>query len=320
MNDTQIIQGLLLCKGINRKTIIKLYHSLGSFSDTDEILRFLYQTANVKSDYFNRNLLSHNISLSSKITEDAAAQGIQIISIADSLYPKRLRLINDPPAILYIKGNLIPFETSPNIAIIGTREPTPHGQKIAERLGYQFAQRGCGIVSGLANGCDTFAHQGCLLGNGKALAILPGGLDRIYPASNRTLAHDILEHDGALVSEYSPGTKPFKSYYVDRDRLQSAFSEIVVVVETNVEGGTMHTVEFTIQQKKVLAAYRHPDKYLSFPQCHGNMKLINQGDAIPIDSEDTLTHLVNTAKESIKNSIIPDKSTPEPEQLSFFNS
>ncbi len=319
MNETQVIQALLLCKGVSRKTVYKVYNCLLSFSNPDEVLRVLYEVLRNKNDLVHVDSFEAKLDQAKDMYQSVVEQGIKVISITDSLYPERFRLIDDPPAILYYKGDISTFETSKNIAVIGTREPTNHGAKIAERLGIQFAEKGCNVISGLAIGCDTLAHRGCIKGGGKTLAVLPGGLDNVYPSSNRELAEKILESGGALISEYAPGIKPFKGYYIERDRLQSAFSEVVVVVETDVQGGTMHTVNFAKQQNKIIAAYKHPPHYSCESKCQGNIKLIESGDAISVDSEASIVEIAKLA-DIKRNSIYHPQEDKQkrPEQMRFF--
>lgn len=316
-----MIQALLLCQGINRKTINKIYKQITSFQDIDEVLSALKKYSGNRGYVVSKSVLLQKMSEASLIIEEANKQGIQAISLVDDSYPKRFQLIDDPPAIIYVKGDLKPFEQGINIAIIGTREPTIHGAKMAMHLGELFAKRGCNVIGGLALGCDTFAHQGCLQGKGKTLAVLAGGVDKVYPVSNRKLSDEILDNGGILMSEYQPGVKPFRSYFVDRDRLQSALSEVVIVVETDIKGGTMHTVAYSQQQNKILAAYKHPDKYALEPKCQGNNELINSGKAIPIDSENTIADLVQKAKKlkySYSDRFKSDNAENEATQIRFF--
>jgi len=217
--------------------------------------------------------------------------GINNITILDDCFPQKLKKIEDPPVILFYKGNKSCIYANKSVAIIGTRKPTSHGEKIAERLGYLFGKDGYVVISGLAKGCDEFGHKGCVSVSARSIAVLPGGLDHIYPASNKDLARMILENDGCLISEYSIGTKPFKSQFVERDRLQSALSEAVIVVETDVKGGTMHTVEYALNQNKIVACYKHSMKYLDNNQTHGNIKLIEEGKAFSISSPKDIEEL-----------------------------
>lgn len=216
---------------------------------------------------------------------------INNITILDEDFPIKLKSIKDAPVILFYKGNKECILENKSVAIIGTRTPTKHGEEIAEKLGKIFGNHGFIVTSGLAKGCDEFGHKGCVEVGGKSIAVLPGGLDKIYPASNKTLANSILKNNGCLVSEYPIGKRPFKSSFVERDRLQSALSQAVIVVETDLVGGTMHTVGYTIQQKRVLVCYKHQDDLLSYKQTRGNQKLIREGKAIGIYSKNDIEQL-----------------------------
>ncbi|HEY3332002.1 MAG TPA: DNA-processing protein DprA [Capsulimonadaceae bacterium] len=214
------------------------------------------------------------------IVDDAANSDIRIICQSHSNFPERLKTISDPPLILYAKGNLDCLLALDAVAIIGTREPSEYGYRVGEKLGAAFASMGFVVVSGLATGCDTRGHVGCLRAGGRTVAVLAHGLKTIYPSENRNLASEIVEKSGCLVSEYAPNEKAQRSYFVERDRLQSALSAGVVVIETDVKGGTMHTVGFCLEQGKPLACLVHPPKYADHPKVNGNKYLIARGDAI----------------------------------------
>jgi DNA processing protein len=208
--------------------------------------------------------------------------GVTVLLAGDEWVPDRLRGIADPPVALFVRGDLTALAAPSTVAIIGTRDPTPFGRSAAERLAQLFAESGFVIVSGLAEGCDTHAHLGCLKGGGKTIAVLAHGLDRVYPRKNAELADRIASEGGCLVSEYPLGTAPQRSYFVERDRLQSGLAQAVVVVETDVTGGTMHTVGFCLEQRRVLACLSHPAKMLGSPQTRGNQKMIADGKARPL--------------------------------------
>lgn len=229
-------------------------------------------------------------------------ENIYSITILDSDFPNKLKSIPDPPVILFYKGNRQCLLTNKAIAIIGTREPTLKGKEKAEQLGNLFTREGFVIVSGLAKGCDELGHKGCVDVQGKSIAVLPGGLDKIYPASNKSLAESILKYDGCLISEYPIGSRPFKNNFVERDRIQSALSEAVIVVETNVSGGTMHTAEFALEQKKILACYKHSEEYINNEQTHGNIKLMNERKAIGIYTKNDIKNLQKLIEEKIEES------------------
>ena len=187
-------------------------------------------------------------------------EGVKPIGFNDVSFPCRLKNIPDPPVVIYAKGNTSLLETGHAVAVIGTRDPTTFGYEAGKRLSLRLAGEGFTVVSGLAIGCDTAGHEGCLDGNGLTIAVLAHGLDKVYPARNKELATRILEQSGLLVSEYPPGTPALSNYFIERDRLQSGLSDAVVVVETGIKSGTMHTVKFCIEQKRILACISHPPK------------------------------------------------------------
>ncbi len=222
-----------------------------------------------------------------EIIDISERQGIEIIIITHSSYPTRLAKMAAAPPVLYVKGHSVALNSAATVAIIGTREPTPFGAKCALKLGKAFAAEAT-VVSGLARGCDTQGHIGCIEAGGTAVAVLAHGLDRIYPRENAELGVSISETGGCLISEYPIGTRPFRSQFVERNKLQAALSDAVIVVETDVNGGTMHTVRFAVEQYKPIACVRHPVSYADFPQTRGNMQLLATGVAVPIADTQSL--------------------------------
>ncbi len=222
-----------------------------------------------------------------RVIEDAESQGVKIISSDESRFPFQVRSIPDPPVVLYVKGELNAL-AHPALAVVGTRNPTSFGAAAAERLGANLGAKGFVVVSGLALGCDTAAHEGCLQARGITVAVLAHGVDYVYPAKNRKLANSIVDNGGALVSEYAPGTKPRPNYFVERDRLQSALSLGVIIVETDLEGGTMHTAGFAVKQKRQLACLVHPPKIAATEKARGNQKLIKESGAFPLEKKEDL--------------------------------
>ena len=221
--------------------------------------------------------------------------GVRAISFHDEGYPARLREIPDPPALLFAKGKLQGLYAPNALAVVGTRNPTADGKKLARRSGRIAVQRGYAVVSGLALGCDTYAHEGCLEAEGFGVAVLAHGLDSVYPAANRDLADRLLEAGGCLASEYPVGMTPVRSAFAERDRIQSGLSHGVLVIETDVRGGTMHTVRFALKQKRALACIHldHLERFHSDETTRGNRKLVEQGDARPISNRAALIEFLN---------------------------
>lgn len=173
-----------------------------------------------------------------------------------------MRKIADPPVVVYTLGN-IKCLNEKSVAVIGTREPIEHGVKIADQLGFVLGRDGYTVVSGLAYGCDEYGHKGCLRAKGKTVAVMARGLDNVYPAKHKELANQIVKSEGCLISEYPVNSKMFKICFVERDRLQSGLSEELIIAETDVKGGTWHTIEYVKEYDRKIGCYRHPDKYMS---------------------------------------------------------
>jgi DNA processing protein len=203
---------------------------------------------------------------------------VHSITPADPVFPDCLKSISFPPAILYHQGDITLLNNSKKIAIVGTRIPTDSGIDECRYITKWFVERGYCVVSGLARGIDAVTHETCLTFGGKTIAVLPSGIGNIYPKENVDLSERIVESGGLLISEY-PEHSPFKkSYFVLRDRLQTGLSQGVIVIETELNGGTMHTAKFAMQQKRVLGCVDYGEG-LDIPQTEGNRKLISFGKA-----------------------------------------
>lgn len=212
--------------------------------------------------------------------------GIYCVSINDEKYPDILKKSTNPPAILYCKGNLN-LLSSNCIAVIGTRENTLTGEKIASKTVKFLVENDFTIVSGLAKGVDTIAHKITLSNNGKTIAVLPL-IDSIYPAENKILAKEILESGGLLISEEKPNTKFFSAQLVKRDRIQSGLSKAVFVIETSIKGGSMHATNDALKLKRAVFTpdiYSLDEKYQNLNQVAGIKNLIDLNKSISYTSK-----------------------------------
>lgn len=214
-------------------------------------------------------------------------KNIQILTIKDEDYPYLLKQIYDPPSVIYIMGNKKILSQN-GIAIVGSRNCSLYGQKIAKYLSYQLAKKGIHIISGLARGIDTFSHIGTLQARGKTIAVLGSGLDVIYPPENEKLAEKIVESGGCLVSEYIVGTKPLGEHFPARNRIISGLASGVVVVEASEKSGSLITVDFALEQGKNV--YAVPGN-INSPNSLGTNALIKQGAKIVTSIEDILEDL-----------------------------
>ncbi len=208
------------------------------------------------------------------------AQGVKVVTWEDPGYPARLKDIEQPPPVLYIRGEWLP-EDDFAVAIVGTRRITAYGRQITEELASQLGASGLTVVSGLARGVDAVAHAAALHAGGRTVAVLGSGVDRIYPPENRALAAEIMKR-GALVSDYPLGTAPESSNFPPRNRIISGLALATVVVEAGETSGALITAEFAAEQGRDVFAV--PGSILA-PQSKGTNRLIQNG-ALPLLSPD----------------------------------
>lgn len=182
----------------------------------------------------------------------ARSAGARIISVLDSDYPALLKLTPDCPIFLYVKGSWS-ADIAKSVAVIGTRQPTEHGAAITNRITSYLANEGWSIVSGLAMGCDALAHQAALDAGGHTVAVLAHGLHTIAPRQNEELARKILEGGGALVTEYAFGADPIPPHFVKRDRIQAGLSLGVIMVQSDLKGGSLHASRASLEYGRLLA-------------------------------------------------------------------
>ena len=207
----------------------------------------------------------------------------RIITYLDPSYPRLLKEIHHPPMLLYVKGKDIPvYQTF--VAIVGSRNPTHYGLKVAERFGVGLASRGVGVVSGLARGIDSAAHRGCLRGGGFTIAVLGTGIDIVYPAGNKKLLEQIME-SGAVMSEFHTGTPPEPKNFPIRNRIISGLSRGVAVVEATKKSGSLITASFALDQGREVFAV--PGSIDSFKST-GTHFLIKQGAKLIENADDIL--------------------------------
>jgi DNA processing protein len=218
------------------------------------------------------------------------AFGGQMLTLDDPGYPVRLKDIPFPPPVIFIKGE-ITAEDSLAVALVGTRRASYYGAKTSRSLAKELAQRGVTVVSGLARGIDTAAHQGALEGGGRTLAVLGCGLDVVYPPENRELYGRIREN-GALVSEYPLGTPPEAHNFPRRNRIISGLALGVLVVESGLKSGAHITAQCGLEQGREVLAVPGP---ISSPTSLGPHRLIQQGAKLVQDVEDILAELPQAA-------------------------
>lgn len=212
--------------------------------------------------------------------------GIELLTLDDSCYPPLLRVIPDPPPVLYLQGQLGALE-GPTVAIVGARRCTRLGAEVTAALAGELARGGAAIVSGLARGIDTVAHRAALQ-QGRTVAVLGNGLVHPYPPSNRGLVRAILDGGGLLVSEYPPLAHPRRHHFPERNRLISGLSLGVVVVEAGEHSGSLITARMALEQGREVLAVPGP---VTSPASRGCHRLLRQGAALVESAADVLEAL-----------------------------
>lgn len=217
--------------------------------------------------------------------ERMAKSGATFITPRDAGYPKLLKEINDPPIGLYRKGHY--DFAQPCIAIVGSRRTTLYGQSVAKKFGAELARLGFCVVSGLARGIDTAAHEGALSVGGKTAAVMGCGIDIVYPPENLSLYRQI-EEQGAIVSEFSFGRRADRQSFPMRNRVVAGMCEAIVVVETDVAGGSMITAKFAGEQGRLIFAVPGRIDQATSQGCH---QLIRDGATLLTSVDDILSEL-----------------------------
>ena len=233
------------------------------------------------------------------------SRSINIINKEDSRYPALLKEIPDAPEKIYVLGELPldPPPTSlrignPKIAIVGTRKATDQGKIIAKKIAEKLTNLGVIIVSGLAMGIDTAAHEGAIAANGKTIAVLANGLDKIYPAQNENLAKKILELNGAIISEYEPEKPALEHQFLERNRIVSGLSVATIVIEAPERSGSIVTARLAAEQGREVFVFPGPANH---PNYTGSHKLIRDGARLVSSIEDILEDLNINQISNIKN-------------------
>ncbi|MCL5795042.1 MAG: DNA-processing protein DprA [Patescibacteria group bacterium] len=230
--------------------------------------------------------------------------GINIITIGSKNYPKLLNEIPDPPAILYIKGELS-FRDELAIAVVGSRKHTNYGARVCSDIAGELATSGLTIISGLALGIDAISHQVALSAGGRTIGVLGCGLDQIYPVSNRHLAEKIINGRGAIISEFPIGTPPMKYNFPIRNRIIAGLSMGVVVVEANLKSGSLLTSRAAIEYNREVFAI--PGSIYS-DNSLGPNNLIKMGAKLVNSAQDILEelNLADQVKRVKAREILPD--------------
>ncbi|MDD2557336.1 MAG: DNA-processing protein DprA [Desulfuromonas sp.] len=320
--DQLALLRLNLTPGLGRATLIKL---LGYYPSPAAIVEHprthWQQQAKISAPRFE-TLLPADDPMVLRAATYIQQNEIRLLSLTDPAYPHELRQISDPPALLYIRGE---FSTRPCIAIVGSRRATRDGKRMAKELGAGLVRAGFCVVSGLASGIDGAAHEGALSvsrpdsaadadstdGN-VAMGVLGGGIDVVYPRSNAYL-YEAISTCGTLISEYPPGCEPMAHHFPGRNRIISALSLGVVVVEAAARSGSLITADFALEHGRDVFAV--PGSVYS-PASGGTLQLLKDGATMVTCVQDVLDAYARYPHSS--GVALPSSATSMPEQRSLF--
>jgi DNA processing protein len=231
--------------------------------------------------------------------------GAKIITFKDEEYPKRLKDIYDPPALLYMRGEL-KQEDAFAVSIVGSRRTTPYGRWFTEKVSQELARYGVTIVSGMARGIDSFAHWGAISGGGRTIAVLGCGVDVIYPSENRNLFTKMIDH-GAILSEFPIGSPPEGGHFPRRNRIISGLSIGVVVVQASEKSGSLITANYALEQGREVFAV--PGN-VGTESSRGTHRLIKEGAKLVESSEDILEEILPQWRR--EREAAPEVEAPKP--------
>jgi DNA processing protein len=211
--------------------------------------------------------------ITSRSPDVAAPPELRVIKATDADYAPSLRDLRDPPSQLWALGRWDLAGASPIVAIVGTRDATAYGERVARELARALARGGACVVSGMARGIDATAHRTVLEESGSTIAVLGTGIDVPYPVGHRTL-HNVIARRGLLIAEFPPGTRAFRGCFPRRNRIIAALASVTIVVEAGVQSGALNTAEHALQLGRTLGAVPGP---IDAPQSEGSNGLLRDG-------------------------------------------
>lgn len=290
MDDKKYWVGFNLIKGIGAVRMQGLVAYFGDMETAWNSSPADLAEAGLGAKVIERVLLARQSVSLDKVWEKIESQGIKILTWGDEAYPARLKEIDQPPPVMYIRGEYLPDDLFA-VAIVGTRKVTPYGRQVTEEIASFLAANGMTVISGLARGVDAIAHRTALKAGGRTIGILGSGVDKIYPPEHRGLAEQMIAR-GAIISDYAVGTPPDASNFPPRNRIISGLSLAVVVIEAAETSGALITAEFAAEQGREIFAV--PGSILA-PQSKGTNRLIQKG-AQPLLTPDDLMQALDLTR------------------------
>lgn len=288
--------------GVGRKTIKYLLSAKGTpeavYRSSQKELECLFAAMSGKQKLAERITDSKKEWDIRTAYEKLGEKGIRFTCLGDEKYPERLAQIPDAPYGLYFRGKL-PAKERPSVAIIGARNCSEYGRRMAQYFGRELAMAGVQIISGMARGIDGISQMAALEMDGYSLGVLGCGVDICYPAENRAL-YEVLRKQGGICSEYPPGTEPRNNLFPPRNRIISGFSDAVLVIEAKNRSGTLITVDMALEQGREV--YALPGR-VTDALSEGCNHLIHQGANIAFSAEDMIRSLMGGETENFRLSV-----------------
>jgi DNA processing protein len=273
MTDREAYIALNRMEGVGPATVRALIDALGSPSAVFDPEVTGFQSVEKIGPKLSESILAQRNRVDPQAEiEKAESLGIRIITSLDVEYPDALKAIYDPPLALYVRGALLPKDRHA-LGMVGSRKCTHYGLSVADRLSYQLAQTGFTVVSGLARGIDSAAHEGALKAKGRTIAVLGSAIDQLYPPENAELA-DAIAQSGAVISEYPLGRQADRMTFPYRNRIISGLSMGIIVVESGAKSGSLHTADAATEQGRSVFAV--PGR-IDSPASKGTNRLIKNG-------------------------------------------
>ena len=307
MNETLYLLWLLNLKGVSVSTAMKLHDIYGTYENIYNLSpEELFKNVNITPGLKNA-LSDKSLDKAREILSECEEKEIKIISYYDAEYPKRLKQINNPPAILYIRGTLPDIDNAMTVAVVGSRRPSLYGTQSAQKLAYEMAKSGIIIISGMARGIDSAAHRSALRAEEKTVAVLGCGVDVVYPAENAELK-SLIESNGAVISELPPGTSPRPSHFPSRNRIISGLSCGTVIVEGKATSGSTITAKCALEQgREVFGVPGNIDNPLSM----GPNQIIRDGGTLVTCANDIITGLTAYYPEIMLKTVLCEEKQDE---------
>lgn len=235
---------------------------------------------------------------------------VGIMTYGDSIYPESLKLMKNPPILLYYMGNIPNLNNKVCVSVVGTRKMTEYGMRSCYKIAYELANAGAVVVSGMALGIDSIAHAGAIGAKGTTVAVLGCGIDVIYPKQHRKLRQIICQY-GAVITPYNPGTPAYKNNFPERNAIISALSEGTLIVEAPIHSGALITAEYASEQSRTV--YALPGS-IEEPMSEGPNKLIKDGAVAITCARDILQYYFE-----IKSPLVNPVKLRQAELSSNFN-